>query len=305
VRRDPYQVFSRVYDQDVHLEIPRAFFRAVRPLVRAARGGPPVLDLGCGTGLVTERIAADGCRVIGVDGSRPMLALARRRCAPFRGRVRLLHRRLDALRLAPEAGLALACGDVINHLPSLRLVERVLRAARRALAPGGLLVFDALTDFCFETYWPDNTHLLEGPHGDLLMDCDWDPVRRRGTARMIAFAREGRGRFRRQETTLHEYAWRDRELARALRAAGFADVWRRPWSAWPDQDREPAMDRNLWCGRNGEGDAGARPARLRALGFRRVPGSGPERVRARRSRRPPGPSGTERPRAMVRHRERC
>jgi hypothetical protein len=30
------------------------------------------------------------------------------------------------------------------------------------------------------------------------------------------------------------------------------------------------MDRNLWCGRHGDGDAGAPPARLRALGFRRV-----------------------------------
>ena len=268
--RDPYAVFSRVYDQDVHLEIPAAFFRTLRPLVRDARAGPPILDLGCGSGLVTARIAAAGARVIGIDGSRPMLALARRRCARYRSRVRLLERRLDAIRLAPEAHLALACGDVINHLPSLSAVTRVLGSIRRALAPGGALVFDALTEFCFATYWPDNTHLLQGPHGDLLMDCDFDPVRRRGSVRMIAYAREARGRFRRYETTLHEYAYRDRELLQAFAAAGFAEVWRRPWSAWPDQDEEPAMDRALWCGREGGPDASVRPARLRALGFRRV-----------------------------------
>jgi len=230
-----------------------------------------VLDLGCGSGLVTARIAAAGARVIGIDGSRPMLALARRRCAPHRKRVRLLERRLDAIGLAPEAHLALACGDVINHLPSLAAVRRVLASVRRALAPGGALVFDALTEFCFATYWPDNTHLLEGPHGDLLMDCDFDPVRRRGTARMIAYAREGRGRYRRYETTLHEYAYRDRELVRAFAAAGFAEVWRLPWSAWPDQHLEPAMDRALWCGRKRGPEASVRPARLRELGFRRVP----------------------------------
>jgi len=270
MRSDPYEVFSRVYDQDVHLEIPAAFFRTLAPLVRDAREGPPILDLGCGSGLVTERLARSGARVIGVDASPPMLALARRRCAPHRGRVRLLRRRLESLRLPPGSELALACGDVVNHLPSLGVVARVLRSVRRTLAPGGALVFDALTDFCFETYWPDNTHLLSGPHGDLLMDCDWDPARRRGTARMIAYARERGGRFRRLETTLHEYAWRDRELVRALRAAGFAEVWRRPWSAWPDQDEEPAMDRNLWCGRAAGDAAGVRPERLCALGFRRV-----------------------------------
>jgi len=270
VPRDPYEVFSRVYDQDVHLEIPRAFFRTLRPLVRDARRGPPILDLGCGSGLVTERIAAAGARAIGIDGSAAMLALARRRCAPFRGRVRLLRRRLDAIRLPADAHLALACGDVINHLPSLAAVRRVLGSVRRALAPGGALVFDALTDFCFETYWPDNTHRLTGRHGDLLMDCDFDPVRRRGRAHMIAYARERDGRYRRMETTLHEYAYRDRELARAFAAAGFAETWRLPWSAWPDQREEPAMDRALWCGRKGGGEASVRPERLRALGFRRV-----------------------------------
>jgi len=270
MRSDPYEVFSRVYDQDVHLEIPKAFFRALAPLVRDARRGPPVLDLGCGSGLVTERIARAGARAIGVDGSHAMLALARRRCAPWRGRVAFLERRLESLRLPPETWLALACGDVINHLPRLAVVERVLRSARRALASGGALVFDALTEFCFETYWPDNTHRLSGPHGDLLMDCDWDPVRRRGTAHMIAYARERGGRFRRLETTLHEYLWRDRELVRAFRAAGFAEVWRRPWSAWPDQQEEPGMDRNLWCGRTAGKAAAVRPASLRAQGFRRV-----------------------------------
>jgi SAM-dependent methyltransferase len=279
VRSDPYEVFSRVYDQDVHLEIPRAFHRTLRPLVRDARDGPAILDLGCGSGLVTERIAAQGAHVIGVDGSKPMLALARRRCARHRDRVRLLHRRLDAMRLAPEAHLALACGDVINHLPRLPIVKRVLGQVHRALAPGGVLVFDALTKFCFETYWPDNTHLLEGPHGDLLMDCDWDPVRRRGTARMIAYARDARGRLRRSDTTLHEYLWLDRELLDAFSSAGFSEVWKLPWSAWPDQREEPAMDRTLWCARKGGADASVRPARLRALGFRRV---GPARRHAAR-----------------------
>lgn len=268
--RDPYEVFSRVYDQDVHLEIPRAFFRTLRPLVRDARRGPPILDLGCGSGLVTERLAAAGARAIGIDGSLAMLALARRRCARHRGRVRLLRRRLDAIRLAPEAHLALACGDVINHLPTLAAVRRVLASIRRALASGGVLVFDALTEFCFETYWPDNTHRLTGPRGDLLMDCDWDPRRRRGRAHMIAYARERGGRYRRHETTLYEYAYGDRELAQAFTAAGFAEVWRRPWSAWPDQHEEPAMDRALWCGRKGGSEASVGTARLRALGFRRV-----------------------------------
>ena len=265
-QKDPYEVFSLLYDQDVHLDIPRAFFRSVRPLLRAAHHVPPVLDLGCGSGLLTERIAAAGVPVLGIDGSRSMLARARQRCARHGTRVRLLARDLAALGLAPVHVLALACHDVINHLPSEAVLHRMLRSVRRALAPGGVLVFDALTDWAFETYWPENTHRLAGPRGDLWMDCGWDPVLRRGTAHMTAYVRDGRGRYRRHETTLHEYAWSDRELSRALRAAGFAEVWRMPWSPWSDEKR---LERALWCGRvAGEGPIG--PGALRALSLRRA-----------------------------------
>jgi alkylation response protein AidB-like acyl-CoA dehydrogenase len=170
------------------------------------------------------------------------------RCAKQAGRVRLVVRDLAALQLPPVHTLAVACHDVLNHLPSEAALRRVLGSVRRALAPGGVFVFDALTDWAFEHYWPDNTHRLEGPHGDLWMDCDYDPVRRRGTVQMTAYVKGARGAYTRHETTLHEYAWSDRELTRALRSAGFAEVWRMPWSPWPDQHGEPQLERALWAG---------------------------------------------------------
>jgi SAM-dependent methyltransferase len=263
-RRDPYEVFSLVYDQDVHLDVPRAFFRTLRPLFRAARGAAPVLDLGCGSGLLTERIARAGVSVIGVDGSRAMLRRARARCEDQAGRVTLLARDLAALRLPPRYALAVACHDVLNHLPSEAALRRVLASVRRALAPGGAFVFDALTLRAFETLWPDNVHRLQGPHGDLWMDCDWDPSLRRGTVRMTAYAKRGRGRYTRHETTLHEWAHHDRRISRTLRAAGFAEVWRRPWTAWADSE---FPERALWCGR-AAGEGAVTPRRLRSIGFR-------------------------------------
>jgi SAM-dependent methyltransferase len=269
MRSDPYAVFSLVYDQDVHLDVPRAFFRTLRPLLRAARGAGPVLELGCGSGLLTERLAAAGLAVVGVDASRAMLRRARARCAARAGRVRLLARDFARLRLPPVHGLALACHDVLNHLPSEAALRRALGPVRRALAPGGALVFDALTERAFATYWPDNVHRLEGPHGDLWMDCDWDARLRRGTVRMTAYVKRGRGRYARQETTLHEWAHDDGRLARALFAAGFDEVWRRPWSAWAEASRSEPPERALWCGRL----AGTSPVSvsvLTRLGFRRV-----------------------------------
>jgi SAM-dependent methyltransferase len=44
------------------------------------RGGP-VLELGCGTGRVTQQIARAGCAIVGLDNSEAMLALARAKLA--------------------------------------------------------------------------------------------------------------------------------------------------------------------------------------------------------------------------------
>ncbi len=280
---NPYQVFAQVYDQDVQLEVPAAFFRVLRPLLGlrpgpeapdGARGDAAVLDLGCGSGLLTERIARSGARVIGVDASEPMLALARKRCARFGARVVLQHARLDRLRVPARARLALACQDVVNHLPTLAVVERSFRRIAAALRPGGLFAFDTVTEYCFETYWTENTHLLEGALGDVLMSCDWDPARKRGTVRIIGYVRQGRGRgsqarFARQETTLHEYLHSDAEIARALRAGGFERVWTRPWSPWRIQDAEAKRHRRLWCAEMPGPGASERARLLRRLGFRR------------------------------------
>lgn len=45
----------------------------------APRPGERILDLGCGDGALTERLAALGCRVVGVDGSAEQVAAARQR----------------------------------------------------------------------------------------------------------------------------------------------------------------------------------------------------------------------------------
>jgi SAM-dependent methyltransferase len=273
-RKDPYEAIADVYDQDVHLQVPREFVRTLRPLVREVRSGPPVLDLGCGSGLVTRDVAALGARVIGVDGSRFMLERARRRCADHASRVELVRADLGALRLRPVHELALGCHDVFNHMPSAAVLRRVFHSIAGTLAPGGALVFDALTEGAFRGLWPDNTHRLEGPGGDLWMECDWDERRRRGTARMIAYVRDASGRYTRHETTLHEYLWTADEIERALRAAGFDAISSRPWT--PFAEHAAAPERELWCARLA-GSSGVRTSTLRRLGFRPRKGSSSRR----------------------------
>jgi SAM-dependent methyltransferase len=100
-----------------------------------------VIDLGCGSGILSEALAAGGFDVLGIDVSPAMVALARTRVPAGRFRVESL---LTA-ELPPCVAVA-AVGECFNYLFDSRhspdAVRQVLGRAFAALAPGGPLVFD-------------------------------------------------------------------------------------------------------------------------------------------------------------------
>jgi len=108
-----------------------AVFQAVSP-----RGGDSILDLGCGPGFLLRDFAkavGPTGRVVGIDSSDPMLALAATRCAGL-DNVRL--ERADALQLPLDDG-AFDAASVVQVYAYVGELDRALAELRRVLKPGG------------------------------------------------------------------------------------------------------------------------------------------------------------------------
>jgi SAM-dependent methyltransferase len=101
------------------------------------RGGL-VLELGCGSGLLTRKLVDAGHRVIATDASPAMLDLAREYAAGAE-ELRRLVLPDDPL---PEADAIVSIGHVVNYLPDEVAVDRALTAIARAVRPGGLFAID-------------------------------------------------------------------------------------------------------------------------------------------------------------------
>jgi len=101
-----------------------------------------LLDLGCGVGRHALLFAEKGWSVTGVDVAEASLEFARQEANDAGLDVKFLCGDLRSLSLPPRQDLILLAYGTIGTLSpgqALRLVAR----CRRALAPGGLLVFDA------------------------------------------------------------------------------------------------------------------------------------------------------------------
>jgi SAM-dependent methyltransferase len=180
-------------------------------------GARSVLDLGCGTGMLTVSLARPGRRVVGVDPSAAMLDVARAR--PGGDAVEWIHGDSRAIPPGPF-DLAFLTGNVVQHIPDAEWI-RTLADLRRALRDGGTLTFESRdpADRAWER-WAGPATTRDTAHGPLEERAE---VEETGPGRVtVAF----RSRFvatGELVTQVQEFAFRDRATIQAqLDGAGFA-----------------------------------------------------------------------------------
>ena len=102
-----------------------------------------ILDIGCGTGHFTEKIAATGAEVVGVDASQAMLEVARGRLDRAGASDLVRYRRMDAHALEFEDNSF----DGVLSMATISFVEdpaKVLQEMLRVTKDGGRVVIGAL-----------------------------------------------------------------------------------------------------------------------------------------------------------------
>jgi SAM-dependent methyltransferase len=94
-----------------------------------------VLELGCGSGRLTNAVAQHVGELIAVDFSPEMLGAARRRCASHRN---VVFKEADVLSLPAQFGSfdCVVNVNLLHHLP----IEQAARTMKALVAPGGLLL---------------------------------------------------------------------------------------------------------------------------------------------------------------------
>jgi len=179
-RDEAWESLARAREEHAYLELEQRFrgteeeirrrLERYRPYLAPDDGGPdvgapddrapkalPVLDLGCGRGEALRLLAEWGIPAQGIDASARMVERCREQGLDVRtGDL------LDALKdREPESLAGVVSFHVIEHLPAVEL-DRLVRLAHRALAPGGVLILETPNPLSLvagaRNFWLDPTH---------------------------------------------------------------------------------------------------------------------------------------------------
>lgn len=116
-----------------------------------------VLDLGCGTGTLTQLLYEKGCDMIGVDNSEEMLSVAMEKREQSGSEILYLLQDMRELELYSTIGTAVSVCDSLNYILEEDELLTVFELVNNYLYPGGIFIFDFNTVYKYEQVIGDTT----------------------------------------------------------------------------------------------------------------------------------------------------
>ena len=233
---EAYTSFASVYDifmDNVPYEEWGEYLRGLLKEYGAESG--LVVDLGCGTGAMTEILAGYGYDMIGVDNSEDMLELAMDKKIASGHDILYLLQDMREFELYGTVRAAVSVCDSVNYITEPEELTEVFRLVNNYLDPGGVFIFDFNTDYKYREILGEQT-IAEQTIAEDRGDCSfiWDNCyyeeERINEYGLTLFIRDedascaGRELYRKYQETHYQRGYTLEEIKDLLRSSGLEYV---------------------------------------------------------------------------------
>lgn len=182
-----------------------------------------ILDLGCGTGTLTEMLADAGYDMIGVDNSPDMLELAMEK-RDSRGHETLyLLQDMRKLELYGTVGTVISVCDSLNYILQEEELLQIFKRVENYLFPGGLFLFDFNTVYKYAEVMGDMTIAENRETCSFIWENSYYPEEEVNEYEVTVFVREGGASskcYRKFSETHYQRGYTEEQMRRLLEAAG-------------------------------------------------------------------------------------
>lgn len=153
-----YERFAYIYDylmQDVPYDKWVSYVH--HQIEKHGQSGSELLDIGCGTGELTIRLAKEGFHVTGVDLSEDMLFIAKQKAENEGQSISLFQQDMSELSGLGTFDLITIFCDSLNYVTSESSIQSTFRNVYEHLKDNGLFMFDVHSIFKVSQIFMNNT----------------------------------------------------------------------------------------------------------------------------------------------------
>jgi ubiquinone/menaquinone biosynthesis C-methylase UbiE len=180
-----------------------------------------VLDLGCGTGSLTEYLAAKGYDMIGVDNSYDMLNIAQHKKESSGQDILYLCQDMRELELYGTVAAVISICDSINYMVEPEDLVQVLKLVNNYLDPNGLFLFDFNTDYKYREMIGDTVIAENREEGSFIWENIYDEESRINEYDLTIFKpTKQQGLFEKIEEIHYQRGYTLEEMKQLITAAG-------------------------------------------------------------------------------------
>lgn len=166
-----------------------------------------VLDLGCGTGSMTELLAEQGYDMIGVDNSEEMLDLAMEKRAASGQDILYLLQDMRKFELYGTVRAVISACDSVNYLTKPGDLVKVFSLVNNYLDPGGIFIFDLNTVYKYQEILGEQTIAEDREECSFIWDNFYDEEEMINEYDLTVFVQEEGDLFRRYCETHYQRAY--------------------------------------------------------------------------------------------------
>lgn len=238
---DAYSSFASVYDQFMDNVPYEEWAEYLTGLLKEYQVNDGlVLDLGCGTGSLTEILAKKGYDMIGIDNSEDMLQMAMEKRADSGLDILYLLQDMREFELYGTVSAVVSICDSMNYLTDYEDLVETMRLVNNYLDPKGVFIFDMNTVHKYRDLIGDRTIAEARDECSFIWDNDYDPETKINEYDLTLFIQEEEDLYRRFEETHYQKAYELEEVKQAIQEAGmeFVAVYDAFTHKEPDENSE-------------------------------------------------------------------
>ena len=228
---EAYTNFAEVYDtfmDNVPYEQWAAYIKETLKEDGIADG--LVLELGCGTGSMTERLAEAGYDMIGVDNSADMLEIALDKRGKSGQDILYLLQDMREFELYGTVRAIISACDCVNYVTEDEDLLQVFRLVNNYLDPEGIFIFDLNTLYKYENILGEQTIGETREDHCFIWDNYYDKESQINEYVLNLFIQGGDGRYDRCEEVHYQKGYALTEIRELIEAAGM--IWEGAYDAF-------------------------------------------------------------------------